>query len=307
MREILADLDRTTLPSFEGLSEQSPVSVESFTQITNEAATEITARYRRHGVCFLRAEDGEVADTAVAVVAEALDLGALFIPALYRTETALRGGVAVMCAQDQPVRAMHPSFDTTSGQPLHTDGTLDAIGEVKSSLLLCAQPAERGGATFFLNTTAIVAALADTDPAAARALLRPDVLVRISNLPDTGRSISTGPALDQVGGQLRTRLSLTATDTWQIPDNEDGLALLRALATIIRIKHEHDPRYYVERTLTAGTGVLFANDKIGHGRYEFTNTPTRTRRVVRALFGRTPRAPIAATTSTTAMSLELAR
>lgn len=287
----LSSLDRSRIPSFEGLAGQPPVEVASFTRITAGAAAQITTRYHQHGLCLLAAADRAVTDDSLTALATALGLGPIFTPSLYRGTATMPDGIARMCAESHTPAAVHPSFDSTAGQSLHTDGTLEAIGAVKSSLLLCAQPAARGGATFFLNTTAIFAELAATDPQAAAALMRPDALVRVSNLPGTARSVSIGPAFTIQDGELLTRLSLTPTDSWQIPDDEHGVALMRALATMIRIRDDHDPRYYTEFTLDQGVGVLFANDRIGHGRRDYTNSRTHTRRMIRALFTRRPSVP----------------
>lgn len=284
-------LDRSTIPSFEGAAEQSPVEVASFTRITAGAAAQITARYHQHGLCLIAAADRAVTDDSITAMAAALALGPVFTPSLYRGTTTMPDGIARMCAESHTPGDVHPSFDSTAGQSLHTDGTLETIGAVKSSLLLCAQPAARGGATFFLNTSGIFAELAATDPQAAAALMRPDALVRMSNLPSTARSVSIGPAFTVQDGDLLTRLSLTPTDSWQITDDEDGLALLRGLTTMIRIRDDHDPRFYVEFTLDEGVGVLFANDRIGHGRRDYTNSGAHTRRMIRALFTRRPSVP----------------
>ncbi|WP_331761137.1 TauD/TfdA family dioxygenase (plasmid) [Nocardia sp. NBC_01377] len=288
MHDLLNRFDRSTIPSFAGLAELPAVEVDSFTAISAEARAQIVSRYQRHGICLIAAKNRTVTDDSINAVAAALALGPTFTPSLYRGTAAMSDGIARMCADNRTAQMAHPSFDSTKGQPLHSDGTLESIGEVKTSLLLCVQPAHSGGTTFFVNTTAIFAELADSDPAAAAALMHPHALVRVSNLPGAARSVSIGPGLSTVDGDLLTRLSLTPTDSWQIPDDEDGLALMRALATMIRGRRERDPRYYVEFSLEQGMGVLFANDRLGHGRHDYTNSDTRTRRMIRGLFTTRP-------------------
>ena len=67
------------------------------------------------------------------------------------------------------MRTIPPSAVPT-GQRMHTDGTLQDIGEVKASVLVCEAAAAEGGATMLFNTSAAFAELIMTDPAAAVAL-----------------------------------------------------------------------------------------------------------------------------------------
>jgi Taurine catabolism dioxygenase TauD, TfdA family len=195
------------------------------------------------------------------------------------------GGVSTLTATPNdpanPGLPPHPAFATRAGQRVHSDGTLQHIGEVKTSLLACRSPASYGGESILFNSTAAFAALATRDEPAAAALMGEAVLVRTANIND-GDSMA-GPAFALHGDQLLSRYSVTATDTFQAA-GVDPAALNRGLIFLLHHAHPGSP-HYLELALSAGQGLLLANDRISHGRRPFRDGTTP-RVMLRALFTR---------------------
>ncbi|MGW9164911.1 hypothetical protein ACWGPZ_26670 [Priestia megaterium] len=48
----------------------------------------------------------------------------------------------------------HRAFQTNNEQKIHCDGTLEVIGKIKTSLLLCATPSSVGKETVIFNSVA---------------------------------------------------------------------------------------------------------------------------------------------------------
>ncbi|WP_292765961.1 TauD/TfdA family dioxygenase [Microbacterium sp. UBA3486] len=245
--------------------------------------------FLEHGIAVFR---GPLSDAATVIhgLRDALDLGDPFSPPLYSGTAAVRADGLSQLNVDSASAAggAHPSFGTTDGQRLHTDGTLQPIGLIRTTILYCEQAAADGGGTYFFNSNGVFSRLRREDPDAAEQLSREGVLRRISNIGDD-RHIADGPAFadsDEAG--LQTRFALSSTDYWNIPDGEDGRALLRGLSFLLEAQTEGSPDF-VELNFEPGMGVLFANDRLSHGRRSFVNHAGAPRSVQRGLYTRVPK------------------
>ena len=248
---------------------------------------QITKLFTKHGIAVFSAPQLDAA-TAIHALRDAFDLGESYSPPLYAGTTAVRAdGLSELSVAAAPADGpAHPSFGTTDGQRLHTDGTLQPIGLIRTTILYCEQAAASGGGTYFFNSTGVYERLRARDAEAAAQLERPDVLRRISNI-GTDRHIADGPAFaESAGDGLQTRFALSSTDYWNIPDGAEGRALLRGLAYLLDAQIEGSEDF-VELNFQPGMGVLFANDRLSHGRRAFTNHHEAPRSVQRGLYTRT--------------------
>ncbi|MEU0530652.1 TauD/TfdA family dioxygenase [Amycolatopsis tolypomycina] len=276
------------VPSFSELGTTPPVSVSSFELLTSAQCEEIASRYHRSGLAIVQAAAGVSSEKSLLVLAGKLGLGDPFVPPVYAGSASIgQVGLSRMSVSAGPGgESQHPSFQTTNKQDTHTDGTLQRIGEVKTSALLCLGAAASGGETFFFNSAGAYAKLAGEDPAAARALLMPDVLVRSANMPGIDASVS-GPAFSILDEGLVTRFSLSSTDTWHVSDDATGTDLLRGIKFLLDLRLQESECYW-ETVLEPGQAVIFANDRISHGRKSYENTPGSPREILRGLFTKRP-------------------
>src|SRR5207249_6529660 len=107
--------------------------------------------------------------------------------------------------------------------------TLEAIGSIRTSVLYCVRAALSGGRTRLFNAVAAFHALKKMDPEAARVLLMPSVLRRISTILSEDKW-TDGPAFaENEDGSYVNRFSEGATARWNAPDGK-GDELERALS-----------------------------------------------------------------------------
>jgi hypothetical protein len=268
-----------TVPAFPA-GPPAAITVGDWDGIPARAARAVAAHLAETGYALIQ---GPVVPGpgAVARLAGALGLGPAFAPPQYNSRAYVDGGVTRIMAD--ATTAAHPAFGQAAGQPLHTDGTLQRIGEIKTALMLCARPAASGGTSRLFNASGALAALLNQDPAAAAALTAPEVLVRTSNLPDSRGQSAAGPAFAIADGRIISRYSVTATDTYDPAAVSSPAALGRALQ-FLRDAARPGTSYYTEVTLATGQGLLIANDMISHGRTPYQDAPDTPRLIYRALY-----------------------
>jgi hypothetical protein len=269
-----------TVPAFPA-QPAAPVPAGDWERIPDGAVREVATRLAAHGYALLEGDTVPGADAA-AVLAAALGLGKAFTPPQYRSRAYVDGGGVTRITADATT-AGHPAFGQATGQDFHADGTLQRIGEIKTTLMLCARPAACGGISQLFNATGAFAALLNADPAAAAALTAPEVLVRTSNLPDSHGQAAVGPVFAIADGRVLSRYSVTGTDRYDPSAVASPAALDRALA-FLRNAARTGTGYYAGLTLAAGQALLLANDTISHGRTSYTDSPDAPRLLYRALF-----------------------
>ncbi|MFF2960239.1 TauD/TfdA family dioxygenase [Streptomyces sp. NPDC057963] len=241
---------------------------------------------RERGFALVTMEGSGEADLALKTLSAALHLGDPYVPALYQYAEAREYSASYSDIRSD-AGDRHPGFSTTAGQGWHVDGLLDAIGVIKTTVLYCVRAAHRGGETLLFNSPAAFAELRRTDPAAAKALLTPDVLTRRATLPGVDAS-ATGPAFSTApNGDLMTRYTDNETCEWAFSAGPPG-ALHRALAFLRAASEE--PRYRLSVRLAAGEALVFRNDRLSHGRQPYEDAPAARRHLVRALYTRAPAA-----------------
>jgi alpha-ketoglutarate-dependent taurine dioxygenase len=286
VEELLAAA-RAVETTFNGIPSH-PVPLRSRPGLSAAEVHWIVGRYNRHGFAVFGPVPGSVSAETPAILARALLLGDPFVPPLYtlggrQAAPVSRISAAFNSGTDQ---ADHPSFGRTVGQRLHCDGTLQEIGLVKASLLLCESPACDGGETILFNSSAAYAELAAADPPAAVALAAPGVLVRRANIHDCTEA-NTGPAFTVQRRQLVARYCVTETDSWVVPDQVQAEDVYRGVE-FLRRAAEPGSSYYARLTLDAGQAIVIDNTRISHGRMAYRDSPDRRRCLYRCLYLRHP-------------------
>ncbi|MEU8216756.1 TauD/TfdA family dioxygenase [Micromonospora taraxaci] len=285
LRRLIGDATvRAGIPAFDPARDLTPLRLPAWDTTRPDLLATVTARFAIAGFTLIEADRPPQQDDLLAF-ANRLGLGEPFVPPLYRrpgTVQVAASGVSQLSAAGVGAGApMHPATSTV-GQGWHVDGTLQELGEVRTSLLLCVRPAATGGESRLFNATAAFLDLAESDPAAAAALMAPDVLARTATVNGCDDS-TTGPAFAVIDGQLLTRYARTHTDRWLPSATDDPGAVDRALARLDELAEPGSP-YYLQFTMSAGQGLVFANSRICHGRAPYTDHPDQPRTLLRALF-----------------------
>jgi alpha-ketoglutarate-dependent taurine dioxygenase len=263
-----------------------PVEVADAWQV-RPAVPRIVRRYRAHGFAVVRFAAEPWTERAVEELAAALDLGEPFVPPLYTRgdyASSRVSRIGTSPATDRP--ASHPHFETTVGQDLHCDGTLQDIGVVRAAVLLCQSPGAEGGETTVFNAHAAFTALLAADPAAAQALTQPGVLVRRATFNDSDE-VNEGPAVAVIEDRLVCRYCVDVTDEWASPAGSDPTALARGLEFLAAASRDGS-EYTHQLTLAAGHALLLDNTRVSHGRRPYRDGPGRRRCLFRSLHLRHP-------------------
>ncbi|MBD0692477.1 TauD/TfdA family dioxygenase [Streptomyces sp. CBMA123] len=246
------------------------------------ARQQIAEGYRTRGYAVVHVPGTVPAEADLTALADALGLGPAFSPPQYRGSTHTQGAVSRLTATADPA---HP-FQNRAGQRFHCDATLQHLGQVATTVMICVRPGRSGGQTQLFNAVQAFAELQAVDPEAAAQLTHPGALRRTSTFVD---GLSTaGPAFGRdPSGDLITRYSLTATDSYHPTAPGRQKHLDRALAALADAADDGS-RHRTTFTLAAGQALVLANDKLCHGRTPFTDNSAAPRLLLRALFTTRP-------------------
>lgn len=226
---------------------------------------------RRYGFALFTVADPVVAGRAVLTeVARLLGLGSTYVPAVYAGDPDRFGYDADGFNTISPTPRVtgHGSFGTCEAQGFHTDGTLEPIGHVGTSLLWFDRAAREGGHTTIFRAVEAFEDLRRIDPAGAAALMSEDALTRVArSFQPPPRSC--GPAFADLDGRgLRTRWADDGTEIWQLADS---LGEQRAVAVEqLRAMSRPGSRYNHDIAIPSRTGLVLCNGRIAHGRTAFT-------------------------------------
>lgn len=265
-----------------------PISLDSCMAVGRQAVMAVVDRYWNAGFAVIDCAEAPTPKRLLDLAC-ALHLGEVFVPPLYRSGRSGTGagGVSTLMAPAQRADyEYHPSFESTGAQRLHVDGTLQPIGAVKTTILLCKTPAMSGGHTILFNALGAFVELLQLDPEAAVALAMPGCLVRQATYKGCADQ-TAGPAFAVCDGLLVTRYSVDAPSRWEAVDGIDEQALERAVAFMEQVSKPHSA-YYLEFRLDAGQGLVLANDRITHGRTAYRDGEQARRCMYRALFCERP-------------------
>jgi hypothetical protein len=212
-----------------------------------------------------------------------LGLGRPFVPALYAATTSYAtAGVNVISAQ--PAAGEHPAFEGRGAVELHTDGTLEPPGRVRTSMLLCVEQSDDGGETVLFDVVSAFRSLLRSHPTLAHPLMDPRALTRRTTI-GVEPLASCGPVLARLSDRWVSRFSVTPRDDWafdQVPSLSEARAALEALA-------EPGSPFVTRLKLRPGQCLVMANDRVAHGRAPFQDGRGLRRKLIRALYESAPR------------------
>jgi alpha-ketoglutarate-dependent taurine dioxygenase len=251
-----------------------------------DVTAEVISQFYATGFAVIQFESGVDSDAVVREVQARLSLGEPYVPPMYRSRTNWAdNAITSLTTPAAPGPDRHPSFHRNTAQNLHCDGTLQQIGEVPTTLLYCVRAAREGGESTLFNSVGAFAALYEKDRGAALAFLDAASLKRTANIGSNRDSV-TGPVVGvDPSGQLISRYSVSSTDSWgTIQASEDldrAVAFFEALADV-------GSGFYLTFTLADDQCLIFANDRIAHGRNTWIDDPEAPRHMKRALFLKRP-------------------
>ncbi|MFE9258926.1 TauD/TfdA family dioxygenase [Streptomyces sp. NPDC006879] len=267
----------TRLPRFTAEIAE-PIEAASWALCDTGVRQHAVRDYQQQGYAVVQVHGSASTTSDLFTLAKALNLGAPFTPPVYKNSPHTSGGVSDISARKD---GAHP-FEGSRGQDLHCDGTLQHLGEVPTTILLCSAPAAEGGVTYLVNLVDAYTALLRTDPEAAEQLAHDGALKRTS-----GSHSVIGPAFtEQQPGHLMSRYSRTVTDRYYALPGRQG-ALKRALA-FMDAAARPGSAFRTEVVLDSGQALIFANDQMGHGRTAYLDAPSRPRLLRRGLFTTRP-------------------
>jgi alpha-ketoglutarate-dependent taurine dioxygenase len=267
-------LTPTSLPySTYNLSEPDPARLRR----------QVRAYLQTYAFCIVRLTySGLRGDDVVAQLAEALGLGPAFLPPLYETEFGPQTpSITKLQARGRSSPGTHPVFDTSAGQGFHTDGTLQEIGQVQTSLLFCERQAAEGGDSIVFNALAACADLMTSDPAAAATLFDYRCLCRRATI-NQSKEVAFGPAFAFSDGTLITRYASTGAESWNFEADVNG-HLRRAVNYLAACAQDGSP-YVFAFWLHGGDMAILDNARTTHGRTVYKVDRARPRLFYRGLY-----------------------
>ncbi|WP_216916143.1 TauD/TfdA family dioxygenase [Nocardia noduli] len=250
-----------------------PVAIPLDPTGADRAAQRLRSAARRDGFAVFTVEDAHASGPqAMASTAALLGLGRAYVPAIYAREAQRFGydsdGFNTISAA--VTDSGHRYFGTGAAQGFHTDGTLEGIGVVASSLLWFERAAPEGGHTTIFRATEAFEVLRSTHPAAAASLMSNDALTRVATSFQPQQS-TTGPAFADLEVGLRTRWADDGNEIWTF-NGESGQLRELAVARMREYSRPGSP-FRTDLEISSRTGLLLCNTRVAHGRTAFHAEP----------------------------------
>lgn len=239
----------------------------------------IKEQYSTYGYCVIKLSHHIIRRETILSLAELLNLGPPFLPPLYVNDHHSNQNITrISYSYNQD----HPSFHKCTDIPLHTDGTLQKIGMIKTSIIACSQQGSSGGENTIFHATEAFANLILKNFEAASTLLLPGTLIRKANINNSHEQ-NILPVFSIQDDELFSAYSITKTDSFQ-PNAFSNPKKFFAALKYLRIASCVGSSYYREIRLQEGYVLLLANHKLSHGRKKFLNSQNHERLIYRALF-----------------------
>jgi len=269
---------RRWLPSFGTNDSLQPVLWDEAS--AGAAAGELMRRYHECGYALFVTKSGD-SESVITSVSRKLGLGETYIPAQYANYPNGSFLVSGFNKVEATAESSHRGFSSADAQELHSDGTLEPVGRVATSILFCVYPAAEGGETRIFDSVDAFERVVSVSPELRHSLLDANALSR----RDVGRTEATvvGPVFSfTADGALHSRFSMDNTSEW-----EKGFAkvkdLRRAYDALLCLTRQ--PDFGTSVTLRSGWGIVLANSKVSHARTSFRNDPqSPPRLLLRGLF-----------------------
>jgi alpha-ketoglutarate-dependent taurine dioxygenase len=245
-------------------AEELVVEVRDPRALTAAEAAEIRRACARSNMAVYASPLADLADKSIARrLGEQLGLGAP-LANLLADEDAITSLEAV------PEKAGRGYIPYTNRRLLwHTDGYYNGPEEtVRSFILHCVRPAERGGELRLLDPDVAYILLRDADPEYVRALSAPGALTIPANeeAPDAGRPARAGPVFSVRAGALHMRYTARVKSIEWAAD-EATRAAVRFLAETL----ESASPWVLGLRLEGGQGIVCNN--VLHARAAFEDPP----------------------------------
>ena len=248
---------------------------------------EIIRSYHDNGFCIVEFTQGTAGEDCLLRFSKLMNLGPTYVPAQYRDTAvySLRGFNVIAKDQNKGIFSQHRGFYTDQAQSIHSDGTLEEIGKVKTSLFLCILPAAKGGESIIFNSVAAFVHMVDNSSAIACSLTNPIALERCA--VNGNLSSVKGPAFSVAEGELISRFSMDNTCNWEI--SFGTISHLKEAVTFLSNLCNQGSGFYIEVPLLKNQALILANDKISHGRREYLDSENHKRTLIRGLFTTRPK------------------
>lgn len=277
--ESLLRAAKAHLISFKELP-SSPVIMGQLNNSSNETLNEVVKRYNKYGFAIVHITSEVPTSHTVISLGELFNLGEPFIPPLYTKGGYKASPIAKISLQG--CSTAHPTFQREVGVQLHCDGTLQEIGVIKTSVLLCESPGAKGGNSILFNATAAYAELLEIDLDAAVAMAAHGSLVRQANMNGCSDK-NVGQAFSIADGKLICAYSVTETDKFVATADINADDLSRGVKFMHEASQPGSP-YYCQVRLEKNQAIIFSNTKLSHGRMPYRNSPGTRRCLFRGLF-----------------------
>ncbi|UED72218.1 TauD/TfdA family dioxygenase [Brevibacillus sp. DP1.3A] len=259
-----------------------PVQIKSVANLSSLELSMLQKRYCEAGFVIFEINNEEPTEESLLLLSKQIGLGDPYVPHIYhKTQLYLSSGLNLIHNNNniKTIEKTHRAFSTNNEQLLHSDGTLEKIGFINTSILLCVNPAVEGGHTTLFNSVAAFTSHYINNPHNMIPLLDNKALTRTA-VNMSGKPY-TGPAFQLKEDSLTSRFSIDNTSNWELGFNLVN-GLKEAYNTICRSIHPGSP-FYLDISLKRKQGIIMANDKIAHGRTTYSDSK---RLVIRGLFNR---------------------
>lgn len=255
------------------------VPIQCVKNLSKNEKRQLSMKYHQAGFVIFKLMNDKASDESLLDLARNLQLQDPFVPNIYNNQKGVYNSNGVNLIEIN--QGYHRAFQTGNSQDLHSDGTLEEIGKVKTSILLCVSPASKGGETTIFNSVAAFNEMVNDIriKSKVKSLLHSKALRRVA-VNGNGQD-SIGPAFSIDNKELISRFSLDNTSDWQYGFR--NVPNLKEAFTIMGQKVDSNSPFYIETMLKENEGIIMANNKIAHGRKKYTNG-NRKRKMLRGLF-----------------------
>ncbi|MFC6038919.1 TauD/TfdA family dioxygenase [Paenisporosarcina macmurdoensis] len=256
-----------------------PVYIKSVDMISEKEVEEFVKKYKSAGFVVFELLNDSTNQNVMLKIAKRFKLGEPFVPNIYLSKPEIyeKSGLNIIKAGE----GTHRAFQTINEQKIHCDGTIEPIGKIKTSILLCITPAAVGGETIIFNSVAAFYDLYENKESNSimSSFLHFKALKRVAVNGEKEEYI--GPSFLINNGEISSRFSLDNTCDWDFGFR--NVEFLKEAYSLMTEKITPNSPYYIETRLKKNQGIVMANDKISHGRKEYKDGNSK-REMIRGLF-----------------------
>lgn len=271
--------ERTTGSTLSTTEAKTVVSIDGFLK---ENLKEIKRRFETNGFAIFETKKNSGDSVLIEELAGQLNLGDSYMSGYNQKNfqnTFNQESNLTTISRD--VTKAHPFLNTSNEQGLHSDATFERIGKVPTTILYCLENAPTGGDTILFDSVNAFRFLQSIHPDWADALLNPESMEKKSELGDNAYLIDA-PFKVLENGEIISRFSLDLVTKWErgfelVPNLEKAIGFMSALVPL-------GSGFSSILRLESNQGIIFANDKIAHGRTAYIDNPAKPRKMIRGLY-----------------------